>query len=111
MWAGGKQVQQRPYQVAVLSRVPKRPLQVDGIAITPARPGTGQVTAILEVAHDRLHGALGDPDDRGEVPHPRLRVLGDRHQRPAVRGQQGPAALTRLLGHDRKYTREITNLK
>jgi hypothetical protein len=39
----------------------------------------GYVSRGLEVGHDRLNGALGNPDHLGQIPHPGVRILSDRH--------------------------------
>lgn len=106
----GQQVQQWADQVPVLSRVAKRALQVHCVLVTPPNPGVGNVASGLQITHDRLHGAFGHPDHLGQVPHPGIRVLGDRHQRTSVRGQQSPTALLLSRRHTLSiYTRVPTH--
>jgi hypothetical protein len=58
----------------------------------------GQVAGRLQVGHDGLDAALGQPDRGGDVADPGFGVSSDLHQDVPVAGQQGPgaAALARV---------------
>ena len=72
--------------------MPEQAVRVDGVEVAAADAAPGQVTRRLQVGHDGLDGALGQPDDGADVAHPRLRVAGDLHQHMPMPRQQCPAA-------------------
>jgi hypothetical protein len=72
--------------------VPEHGVGVNGVPVAAADAAPGQVTRGLQVGHDGLDGALGQPDDGADVAHPRLRVAGDLYQHMPVPSQQRPAA-------------------
>ncbi len=51
--------------------------RVDGVAVTAAHPGTGEVSGGLEIGDDELDGTFGDADARGDVTQPRIGIAGD----------------------------------
>ena len=63
---------------------------VHGVHHAPPGAGPGEVPRGLQVGHDGLHGALGQADDRADVPDAGLGVAGDLHQDVPVAGQQRP---------------------
>ena len=88
----GEQVQERAHPEPLLGGVPEQAVVVHGVPGAPAVPGAGEVTLRLQVGHDGLDGALGEPDRRADVPDPGLGVAGDLHEHVPVPGQEGPAA-------------------
>ena len=40
---------------------------IDAVAIATALLGDGQITTVLQITNNFLHGTLGDPDVRGHV--------------------------------------------
>jgi hypothetical protein len=90
--SGGQQVQEGAHAVAVLGGVPEHAVRVHGVAGATAGPGAGEVPRGLQVGHDGLDGAVGEPDDGADVADPRVGVAGDLHQHVPVAGQQRPAA-------------------
>ena len=88
----GEEVQERPHPEPLLGRVPEQAVVVHGVPGAPAVSGAGEVTGRLQVGHDGLNGALGEPDHRADVPDPGLGVAGDLHEHMPMPGQEGPAA-------------------
>ena len=72
--------------------MPEHVVGIDGVPVAAADAAPGQITRGLQVGHDGLDGALGQPDNGADVAHPRLRVAGNLDQHMPVPGQQRPAA-------------------
>src|SRR5215469_5175624 len=92
-----EQVEERSDPVSILSRVPEQLLRVHLVDGAAPGPGTGKVTRDLQVGHNGLHGAFGQPGDGGDVPYPGVWVPRDLDENVPVPGQQRPGA-ARLAG-------------
>ena len=81
-----------------LGGVAEQAVPVHGVHDAPPGAGAGEVPLGFQVGHDGLHGALGQADDRADVPDAGLGVAGDFHQDMPVACEQrpGPAALVRV---------------
>jgi len=101
--------------VSVLCGVSEWAVQVHCVAVASPDPGMGYVSRGLEVGHDRLNGALGDTDDLGQIPRPRVGILGDRDQGAPVRSRAssclGPVRETSpQMLNPRARTREVRHV-
>ena len=77
---------------------------IDTVAVATALLGDGQITSVLQVTNNFLHGTLGDPDVRSHVAQARLPVTGQADQDMPVVAEESPiahhvpqAGFTRLL--------------
>lgn len=62
------------------------------VVITPPFANALEIALGLEVGEDALHGALGDPDELGDVTNACRRVGRDTDQDVGVVGEKGPTA-------------------
>lgn len=58
---------QRADALVALDGMPKRQRRVDRVVVASASAVAHQITRLLELGHDPLDGALGDPDEIGDV--------------------------------------------
>ncbi|MFD0471300.1 hypothetical protein ACFQ0B_25545 [Nonomuraea thailandensis] len=87
----GEHVDQQADRQAGLGRVAEVLVQVEAVAVAPPHPVAAEVAALVQVAHDVLHGPLGDADAGGDVAQPDVGVPGDLHEHPGVVGEERPA--------------------
>jgi hypothetical protein len=71
--------------------VAHRPLAVDLVGILPARAVPRQVSALLEIRDDPLHGTFGHPNLFGDVPETQLRRPREAEQHVPVVGEERPS--------------------
>jgi Aminotransferase class I and II len=87
----GQQVKERTDPQALLRAVPEQVVPVECVPVAAADAAPCQVARGFQVGHDGLDRALGQADHRADVPHARMRVLGDLDQHVPVPGQKRPA--------------------
>jgi hypothetical protein len=75
---------------SIVHGVSQRKLAVDGVVIAASHPGLRQVAGGLELAEDLYRGALGDPDQVGDVADPQLRVAGEAREHVEVVREERP---------------------
>jgi hypothetical protein len=63
---------------------------VDGVVVASSYLRLCQVAGRLELAEDLYRGALGDPDQVGDVADPQFRVAGEAREYVEVVGQKHP---------------------
>ena len=82
--------------MAGLGPVAHRHLAVDDVPVAASDPLDLDESRLSEVADDPLRGALGDPDHRGDVAGPDVRVARDAQQDLHVVRQEAPTRPVRL---------------
>jgi hypothetical protein len=85
-----EEVEKLSDRMTFLRRVTHLDLRVDGVAVPPADTSPSDVAGFDEVDDDPLSRPLGDPDVRGGVPQPCVRVLGDAQQHLSVVCEERP---------------------
>jgi hypothetical protein len=76
--------------MSFLGRMPEEAVRVHGVLVAPPGPGPDDVPGRLQVGHDGLNRAFGQPGGGGDIAGPGLRITGDLDQHVPVPGQQRP---------------------
>src|SRR5688572_28016497 len=94
---------------SIVQGVAQRKLAVDGVVVASSYPRLCHVSGRLELAEDLHGGALGDPDEVGDVADPQFRVAGKARKHLEVDGQKRPPRLTasRLSVHGEALSSSI----
>jgi len=64
----GEQVEERADPESFLGGVPEHAVPVHGVDDAPPDTGPGEIPGGLQVGHDGLDAAVGQADDRADVP-------------------------------------------
>jgi hypothetical protein len=67
------------------------------IRVASALPGLLEVTRLLQVDHNPLHGSLSYPNEIRNIPHPGTGISGDAQQHVRMIGQERPPRVLRLF--------------